>query len=730
MLSRYLIFIFFVFFVNILNCQSQSNTDSLLTQLSTEKNNSKKALIYFKLGRIFLVNKSDFEKALTYYNQAEKYARLAKNDTLYVENLINKYYCFARLYSVSGTDSNTVLIKKLSSYFPSNNNRLNAKYYILMGDESTDSDTQKTLNYYLEAKKYFILSGVTNLFAVDLRLVRVYQRSNQYRKSLAVLKPFVDEFKQKKLFKELSQVYHYTAAAYYNLENDSCIGYFTESANFALSTFGDTALFLSDNVLLIDYLILNKKQFNEAEAKLKRCQNLMAIYSKPLDKVTISNFYALSGNLFKNKTSLVSGDLTSTKLNINKAIYYYKLGLTNVTPSQFLINEQTNLEITYTNLSECYTKLNQADSALYYYKKANSIKDTLNKMQSNKESKELLMKYESEKKDAEINLLNTKNKAFDVKQKQNKIITLGVIIIAGLSLISLFIFINRFRIKQKANIELQEQKNIIEHANQLILKTNTELTKRTNLIQESIDYAAVIQQSILHNELVLSKNLNSYFVINQPKEAVGGDFYWVHSNAQTNKVYVAVADCTGHGVPGALMTLLCSTIFNQLIEKHPNISVNEFLNLANTKIYNSFNTDKTQQKSTNGMNVSLVCIDKLNNKLSYAGAKNSILIGNNNEIVELKVDLYSIGYLPDYSFNCYEANIATGDTLYLTTDGFADQIGGKENKKFLKTNLMLQLKALYNKPMARQKTELLTVFNNWKGTNEQKDDVCVLAIKV
>ncbi len=716
--------IFVIVFIIIPKNSAQTNIDSLKIELSKTNNTSKKADICFKLGRVYLINKSDFEKALAFYSKAELNARLAHNDTLFLETLINKYYCFARLYSTEGIDSNTKLIQKLSTYFPQKNNRLNAKYYVLIGDEAADSDIQKGLNYYLEAKKYFILAGVKNLFAIDQRLIRIYQRSNEYRKTLSILKPFVTQFKERKLYKDLNQVYHNIAVAYYNLENDSCIFYFNESANFALSNFGDTATFLSDNVLLIDYLIINKQKFGEAEMRLANCKRIIKAFSKPLDKITISNIYGLSGDLFKNKTSLTSGDLTSTKENIKQAIDYYRLALNQLKTTEGLISERSNIQILYTSLSDCYVKINQADSALFYYKKAIAINDTITKTQNDKASKELLAKYETEKKDTEINLLNEKNKVFDSESKQNKLIILGAIIIAGLSMISLFIFINRYRIKKKANDILQVQKNIIT-------QTNKELIKRNNLIQESIDYAAIIQQSILHNELVLSKNLNDFFVINNPKEAVGGDFYWVHTSEVTNNIYIAVADCTGHGVPGSLMTLLCNNVFNQIIDKEPDITVSNFLSIANKKIYNSFNTDKTSQKSTNGMNVLLVCINKTNNTLTYAGAKNALLITKmSNGVQELKVDLYSIGYLPEFTFTEYTTVLNKDDVLYLTTDGFADQVGGLENKKFLKLNLIKHLKAIYHLPMAQQKIELRNTFINWKGANEQKDDVCLLAVKI
>lgn len=723
-----IVIIYFVFAK--LNFFGQSTIDSLLGVLPKTSDNSKKAEIYFKLGRLLLIEKSDFEKALGYYNKAEKYATSSKNDTLFLETLINKYYCFDRLYSTNGVDSNKYLIKKLSTYFPHRNNRLNAKYYVLLGDEETNSDIQKTLEYYLEAKKYFVLAGVKNLFSIDQRLIRVYHRTNQYRKSLTILNPFVEECKAKNLKKELSQVYHYIAVAYYNLENDSCVDCFNKSAEYALNTFGDTALYLSDNVLLIDYLILNKKKFNDAELRLEKCKAIMRVYSKPLDKITISNIFGLSGDLFKNKTTLLSGDLTSTKKNIEKAIYFYQLGLKEFSENEFLINEQTNKEVLYKSISECYSKINQADSALFYYKKSIEIRDSLNSIQSNMDAKDLLAKYDTEKKDYEINLLNEKNKVFYEQSKQNKIVIIGVVVIAILFFISLVIFINRYRLKKNANITLQSQKEIIESSNAVISKTNQELVKRNNLIQESIEYAAIIQQSILQNESVLYNNLKDFFVINIPKEAVGGDFYWVHTSV-AGKIYAAVADCTGHGVPGSLMTLLCHNIFNEIIEKHPDIQVNEFLSMANKKIYNSFNTDKTSQKSTNGMNVSMICIDNVNKKMTYSGAKNAVLlVKNRSEVQELKVDLYSIGYLGDYTFSLYETDITASNEIYLTTDGIADQVGGPNNRKFLKSNLMTTIQSIYGISSLQQKTQILSAFNNWKGSNEQKDDVCLLCIKL
>ena len=730
--KKKIITLFLVLFIfNTFFSFSQTAIDSLTTQLSNAKDNGKKAELSLKLGRAFLIDRSDFKRALTYYNSSEGYALLAHNDTLYLEALINKYYCYDRLYSGQGIDSITYLLKKLKPYFPQKNNRLNAKYYILLGDDESNTNIETALKSYLEAKKYFVLAGVKNLFAVDQRLIRVYQRTNQYRKSLSILQPFVSEFKAKNLTKDLSQVYHNIAVAYYNLNNDSCIEAFTMSANYAINTFGDTAHYLSDNVLLIDYLILNKQKFNEAEARLEKCKAMISVYSKPLDKITLSNIYGLSGDLYKNKTSLVSGDLTETKKNVEKAIHFYKLGVDEFSSNPFSITEQSNLEILYNSLSDCYGKINKADSALLYYKKAIAIRDTLQLIQSNRESKEILEKYDSEKKDARIDLLNEKNKVFDMESRQSKQLIAGVIIIAVLALITLVIFVNRYKLKQNANTALQKQKEIIEESNTVISQTNKELTRRNNLIEESIDYAAIIQQSILHNEEALAENFQESFVINIPKETIGGDFYWTHTSEQTGNIYIAVADCTGHGVAGSLMTLLSHSIFNGIIEKYPDIPVNDFLTETNKKIYTSFNTQKIQHQSVNGMNVSLVCIDKKNKMMTYAGAKNSVLlIKNNAEVAELKVDLYSIGYLPAYSFSLFETAISPGDQVFMTTDGFYDQVGGTENKKFLKANLISALRSHYYKPAAHQKTDLLKTFINWKGNKEQKDDVCLVSFKI
>jgi len=178
------------------------------------------------------------------------------------------------------------------------------------------------------------------------------------------------------------------------------------------------------------------------------------------------------------------------------------------------------------------------------------------------------------------------------------------------------------------------------------------------------------------------------------------------------------------------MTLLCNNSFNEIIEKYTNIAVNELLPLANNKIYNSFNSNKSIQKSTNGMNVSIICINELKSEITYAGAKNSILIANKAEVQELKVDLYSIRYLPNYDFKLHEFRVNPGDEIYLTTDGIVNQIGGPQNRKFLKSNLISTIRSIYGKPASEQRKLILSVFNNWKGNNEQRDDVCLICVKI
>ena len=308
-------------------------------------------------------------------------------------------------------------------------------------------------------------------------------------------------------------------------------------------------------------------------------------------------------------------------------------------------------------------------------------------------------------------------------------------------LIYLFIGLSVIRLLFRwRTASLRKEKEILE---QTVIERTTEVVEQKELIEEkqkeivdSINYAKRIQYALLANDKVLLQNLKEYFVLFQPKDIVSGDFYWatqtVDSNQlengmeeKTEKFYLAICDSTGHGVPGAFMSLLNISFLNEAItEKHIQ-QPNEILNHVRQRLIESVSQDGAQD----GMDGILLCFE--NGKITYAAANNAPVVVRENSIINLPTDKMPIGKgQKDIPFTHYTIETKKGDMLYFYTDGYADQFGGPKGKKFKYKQLEELLISINQKQMKEQKQILESTLEKWKGKLEQLDDVCVFGIKI
>ncbi len=267
--------------------------------------------------------------------------------------------------------------------------------------------------------------------------------------------------------------------------------------------------------------------------------------------------------------------------------------------------------------------------------------------------------------------------------------------------------------------------------------TNKEVSEKNKEITDSINYAKRIQQSILPPEEEVAKHLKDCFILYQPKDIVSGDFYWsintTTSNTGTALNIIAAADCTGHGIPGAFMSMLGYTLLNQTI-KNPGINspadVLDFLNSELPKNLKSYGQEATIR---DGMDIALCAIDSSANKLYFAAANNPAWVIRNNELIELKPNKQAITAGTDIAkkpFTTTSFDLQKNDCIYIFTDGYADQFGGPKGKKFKYKQLEQLLIANTTKTMKEQKQFLQQAFDNWKGELEQVDDVLIVGIRV
>lgn len=374
-------------------------------------------------------------------------------------------------------------------------------------------------------------------------------------------------------------------------------------------------------------------------------------------------------------------------------------------------------------LSSLYAKTNRFEQALEHYKKSSILKDSIFNIEKDKEITKKELNFEFEKKEAIAKAehkmeLENQRTITDEKNRKQKIITYAVS--GGLFLVlllALFIF-RGYKQKQKANKYLAEKNLVIEQQKKIVEEHNKDIT-------DSINYAQRIQRALLASDNILNKNLAEHFVLFKPKDIVSGDFYWAIE--KDGRFYLAVCDSTGHGVPGAFMSLLNISFLNEAISEKGIKQPNEILNHARQRLIENLSSEGAKD----GMDGILVCFDKNNNTIFYSAAHNAPVIVTNGALTELDSDNMPVGLadrLDSFKYEILQAS--SGSVLYLYTDGFADQFGGPKGKKFKYKQLNDLLLANSSKTMSDQKDIFEKTFENWKGNLEQVDDVLLIGIRI
>jgi serine phosphatase RsbU (regulator of sigma subunit) len=326
----------------------------------------------------------------------------------------------------------------------------------------------------------------------------------------------------------------------------------------------------------------------------------------------------------------------------------------------------------------------------------------------------------------------------------------ALIMMQSLVLAQMFSLTYRKNIDLKENLETQvekktrsinKQKAELERRNQDLIKRNKKIKSQRKLlsqkneeVQDSLNYAKKIQSAILPPEQYFQEILNDVFILFKPKDIVSGDFYWIRQVRQY--VILAAADCTGHGVPGAFMSMLGMSYLNEIVTRREITNANEVLNELRKQIRNSLRQHGQPEESKDGIDMALCVIDEKEKELQYCGANRPLyLIRDDNgtpELKEFKSDPMPLGYYQGKfkAFTTKDIKLEFGDVVYLFSDGFVDQKGGEEGKKYLSKNFKSLLMEIYAEPMKDQQMILDAVFSEWKGDNPQVDDVLVIGVRI
>lgn len=360
------------------------------------------------------------------------------------------------------------------------------------------------------------------------------------------------------------------------------------------------------------------------------------------------------------------------------------------------------------------------DSAYYYQSIFISANDSVKNIESVQKMADLRTEYEVGKKQAEVDVLE-KNKQINIII----IIGLGIILILAIGLVTMYY--NNLKRSRKLNDEINEQKEEIETQRDRLFAQNEDIT-------DSINYAQRIQSALLPPEKYIHELLNEVFILFKPRDIVSGDFYWVK---QVNQyIIIAAADCIGHGVPGALVSMLGISYLNEIVQNRETTQANQVLNEMRRQIKHSLRQHGQPDESKDGINMALCVIDTKTRVMQYAGANNPLyLVQESNgkpELKEIRADTMPVGYYSgkDKSFTNHTISMEIGDTFYIFSDGFADQMGGERNRKFMSKNFKELLLEINDQSMFEQKELLDRKLMKWMGDNSQIDDILVIGVRV
>jgi serine phosphatase RsbU (regulator of sigma subunit) len=309
------------------------------------------------------------------------------------------------------------------------------------------------------------------------------------------------------------------------------------------------------------------------------------------------------------------------------------------------------------------------------------------------------------------------------EEKQTNLNIIISSISIGLVLVIIFtiFLLNRFRLIRKQKALIEEQKKTVDHA-------YDELEEKNNEITDSITYARRIQEAIMPPMSLVEDTFADSFILYKPKDIVAGDFYWMETvltEAEPIIIYAA-ADCTGHGVPGAMVSVVCDNAMNRAVREFGRTDPGEILTKTRELVVQTFENSENDVKD--GMDVSLCAIQ--GSILKFAGANNALWVIRNGELQETKASKQAIGIVDNpVPYPTHEFKLEKGDLIYVFTDGFVDQFGGERGKKFKPANLRKLLLSIHDLPMKEQKKTIDEAFETWRGSLEQVDDVCFFAVR-
>lgn len=541
-----------------------------------------------------------------------------------------------------------------------------------------------SLSYTLGQSRYELITG--NLYNYQEQYDEALKH---YRKGLPLAKQINNRSRLASLYNNIGVIYYSKAeydSSYYELSKV----YFDSS--YAIAKAIDDHVKMLDAMNNLSMVLSNMKQYSRAR--------------------TLADSVITMSIAEENTAELAYGYSHIAEIYVvmhqyDSAIFYYE--------KSFACSREVTDFMMMTNsllgMSNSYARQGEYKKAWEYYVQYSTLNDSIRNESNLETVNDLRNKVETERKDKMISSLQQENEISELQNDRKTFLLISAI--AGILLLALFgwFMFTRARSREKINMLLSEQ-------NEIVSRKNKDIT-------DSINYAQRIQQIMLGQKEVFNAGLDEHFILFQPKDIVSGDFYWCTETPEA--YYFAACDSTGHGVPGAFMSLLNISFLNEAVIQQGLKNPDEILNYCRNRL----NETVSAGGAGDGMDCTLIRIARNTKAITYAGANNPPVLIRNNQFIALAYDKMPVGNSPKdhIPFSLFELSYHPGDMLYLITDGFGDQFGGPNGKKFKTKNLVALLSAISGDSTLRQHEKLVDSHTKWRNSLEQVDDILIIGIR-
>lgn len=701
------------------SCCTETYAQYVATAESARTDNSAPVPIHFQIETLLQQAKrlldSDHEQAVQLSEKALRLARLSGDNHLIAKasHSCGMAYINQNLYE----QSEDYLVKALEFYArtsPPDSAAIANTLKELGNLEKGRSNYTQSLNYYFSALKTFQqLRDSTEVGYTLNSIGAVYISLQKYDKCIEYLKKSEKIRLSVSDVRGLASTYNNLGIAYSDIgKNDTALYYYLKTLQYCQAIKFEKGITLSYNN--IGHLYYTKKD-----------------YTKAHEYYDLALYEARRLNL-RSGLSAVLVNLTDIYRDEKKYNLAIRCGNEALSIAQEIADKKRISEV-YEALAKVYDRTGQYNKAFELQRQYSLLRDTLYNEAEARETSNMEAQYQAQQQRKEIELLMQEQKITELELHKQKNILYVYTLAGTLLLLLIFMLYRSDRHRKQRNQELAKQNNEIRNKSVEIMLQSDIIRTAHNKITDSIRYAQRIQESILPMRENIMGIFPDSFIFFRPLDMVSGDFFWF-SKVGDEYIWVA-ADCTGHGVPGALMTMMANTLLNQIVNGNKNTDPAQIIYDLEKGIRENLHrhgaTD--EQQNPDGMDLAVCRINLQTQTLTFSGANRPLYYIRNQELTEIKGSKFSVGgmkALVEKSFENHTMQWQQDDCFYIGSDGYADQFGGKSERKFMAKNLKQLLLQIHQMPMPEQGQKLEEAFFAWKGSFTQTDDIMLIGFRM